>query len=238
MIFDNFSRARRFTILIGYTLTFIILGLSSSALGQEISVKPGINKSFQNPDVDAFLRRFEIESREVFHNRDAIVNAMELSNGMDVADIGAGTGFFSLLMAKKVGPEGIVYANDLAQNFLDHIEKAADEMGLQNVETVKGGEKSVNLPPNSIDLAYICDTYHHFEYPVFMVESIHEALRPGGRLVIVDFERVKGISQDWVLGHVRCGKGTVTDEVKDTGFEFVKEDPFMEEQYFIVFRKK
>ncbi len=99
-------------------------------------------------------------------------------------------------------------------------------------------ENTVNLPPESIDLAYICDTYHHFEYPFYMLESIHKALRPEGRLVIVDFERIKGISQTWILGHVRGGKGTVTDEVKDSGFDLVKEDPFMEEQYFLVFRKR
>ncbi len=238
MISDIFPRVNRFKIAIGLTLIPMMLGGWGSVWGQEKSLKPGINKSFQNPDVDAFIRRFEIESREVYHNRDAIVNAMDLSPGMDAADIGAGTGFFSLLMAEKTGPEGTIFAVDIAQKFLDHIDRSSSQAGLKNIKTVLGKERSVNLPHESIDLAYICDTYHHFEYPFSMLESIHNALRPGGRLVIVDFERVKGISETWVLGHVRVGKGTVTDEVKDSGFELVKEDPFMEEQYFLVFRKR
>ena len=238
MISGNFPRAKRIAVFIGIILIPLVFGGWGTAWSQEKSLKPGINKSFQNPDVDAFLLRFEIESREVYHNRDAIVKAMDLSPGMDAADIGAGTGFFSLLMAEKVGPEGTIFATDIAQNFLDHIDRTSSQAGFKNIKTVLGKEKSVNLPPESIDLAYICDTYHHFEYPFYMLDSIQKALRPGGRLVIVDFERVKGISETWVLGHVRSGKGTVTDEVKDSGFELVKEDPFMEEQYFLVFRKR
>ncbi len=238
MIPHKLSRASRFKIFTGLTLLLALLGSSIFVVGQEKSLKPGINKNFQNPDPDKYIERFEIESREVYHNREAIVEAMSLSEGMDVADIGAGTGFFSRMIANKVGPDGSVFAGDIAKNFLAHIEQTARDEGINNITTVLGGEKSTNLAPNSIDLAYICDTYHHFEYPVFMLESIHGALRPGGRLIIVDFERVEGTTKEWILGHVRCGKGTVTDEVKDAGFDLLKEVSFMEEQYYLIFQKK
>ena len=193
MIPDKNSRASRFKAFTGITLAIILLGSSTLGLGQEKSLRPGINESYQNPDVEKFIQRFEIESREIYHNREAIIDAMGLSKGMDAADIGAGTGFFSLMMAQRVGPEGSVYANDIAENFLDHINKTSKEAGLKNIKTVLGEDKSTNIPPNSIDLAFICDTYHHFEYPVYMLESLREALRPGGKLVIVDFKRVQGI---------------------------------------------
>jgi predicted methyltransferase len=74
------------------------------------------------------------------------------------------------------------------------------------------------LPPASVDLVFICDTYHHFEYPQKTMASIHRALRPGGRLIVVDFERIPGRSSGWTLQHVRAGRETVLEELKTAGF--------------------
>ena len=214
------------------------LSASVDAAAQEESVAPGINDSFENPDPDRYVERFEGESRTIYRYREAIVAALGLEPGMDVADVGAGTGFFSRMMAAKVGPGGKVYAVDIAKNFLDHIEKTSREAGLSNIETVLCDQKSTRLAPESVDLIFICDTYHHFEFPMQTLVSIHQALRPGGTLVIIDFERVVGVSVEFAISHVRCGKGTVTDEVKDAGFDFIGEIPMMEDQYFIKFRKR
>ncbi len=143
------------------------------------------------------------------------------------------------MISYNVLPGGIVYAVDIAENFVAHIDQLAQREEITNIEAKVCSERSVDLPVNSIDLAFICDTYHHFEYPFDTMASIHAALRPGGRVVVVDFERVRGISSDWVLNHVRCGKGTVTDEVKDSGFDFVEEiDLGMDGQYVLVFEKR
>lgn len=214
------------------------LSASVDAAAQEESVAPGINDSFQNPDPQRYVERFEGESRTIYRYREAIVAALGLEPGMDVADVGAGTGFFSRLIAAWVGPGGKVYAVDIAKNFLDHIEKTSREAGLSNIETVLCDQKSTRLAPESVDLIFICDTYHHFEFPMQTLVSIHQALRPGGTLVIIDFERVVGVSPPFAISHVRCGKGTVTDEVKDAGFDFIGEIPMMEEQYFIKFKKR
>lgn len=212
---------------------------TSPAYGQEESVKPGINSRFTDDlNVGVFLTMFETESRAIYKHRNELVAAMALKPGMDVADIGAGTGFFSAMMAKGVGPKGKVYAVDIAKNFLVHIDETAKAEGIKNIKTVHCDERSTGLKKNSIDLAYICDVYHHFEFPYATMESLHAAMRPGGVLYIVDFERVKGISKEWTMGHVRCGKGTVTDEVKDAGFELVEEISMMEEQYILKFKKR
>jgi ubiquinone/menaquinone biosynthesis C-methylase UbiE len=205
---------------------------------QEQSVHPGINDHFQDPDVDRYVKMFEGESRAIYHHRAEILDALALEPGQDVADIGAGTGFFSMMFADKVGPKGTVYAVDIAKNFIDHIKENAKEYGHKNVKTVLCTERDTKLKKKSIDVAFICDTYHHFEYPFDTMASIHDAMRDGGKLMIVDFERVKGVQSDWTMNHVRCGKGTVTDEVKDAGFDFVEEVPIMEDQYVIVFRKR
>ena len=205
--------------------------------GQEKSVRPGINKPFENPDVKEFVGKFEGESREIFAQRKEIVAACKLKPGMAVADIGAGTGLFTRLFAKEVGPKGKVYAVDIAPKFIEHIEKTCKEAGLKNVVGVVCTADSVKLPAKSVDLAFICDTYHHFEFPLKTMASIHEALRPGGQLIVIDFHRVKGKSSEWVLGHVRAGQKVVTKEIVSAGFKQVGEEKFLKENYFLRFEK-
>lgn len=220
-------------------LAFIpLLALAVPADAQEKSVRPGVNKSFEDAEVEKFIDRFERNGREIYDRRFDILDALELKPGMSVADIGAGTGFFARMFAEKVGEKGSVYAVEIEQNFLDHIDESAEKAGIENIVTVLGEPRTPKLEPNSVDVVFICDTYHHFEYPFDMLQVIHAALREGGRLVIVDFERIKGVTSDFSIGHVRCGKGTVTDEVKDSGFTFEREYPFMKEQYLITFRKR
>lgn len=216
---------------------FVLTGASGFA--QEVSVKPGINDNFQNPDVERYVNMFEGESRTIFKTRNEIVETMGIEEGMDVADIGAGTGFFSRMMSYQVGKKGTVFAVDIAENFVAHIDNMADEEGIKNIRAKVCTERSVELKKNSIDLAFICDVYHHFEYPYDSMASIHKALRPGGRVMIVDFERVVGVSSEWTLGHIRCGKGTVTDEMADSGFDFVEEvDLGMGDQWARIYRKR
>src|SRR5688572_20569204 len=149
--------------LLPVIVPFVVLA-AASAFAQEASVNPGINDSYKAPDPAEFVKRFETESREVFSNRQRIVEAAKVKPGARVADIGAGTGLFTRLFAKAVGTEGRVYAVDIAESFLRHIEKTAKEQNITNVEPVLATADSANLPADSVDLAFICDTYHHFEF--------------------------------------------------------------------------
>jgi uncharacterized protein (TIGR03067 family) len=217
-----------------------LLAIVSSILqapAQEKSVRPGINQPFENPDVKEFIGKFEGESREVFTQRKQIVAACGIKAGMAVADIGAGTGLFTRLFAQQVGPQGQVYAVDIAPKFIEHTGKTCREAGIKNVVGVVCTADSVKLPPNSIDLAFICDTYHHFEFPSRTMASIHEALRPGGRLVLIDFHRIEGKSSEWVLNHVRVGQEIVTREIVSSGFKKVGEEQILKENYFVRFEK-
>jgi ubiquinone/menaquinone biosynthesis C-methylase UbiE len=172
---------RRF--LVPWTLLF--LTILSTAGAQEKSVKPRINDPFKNPDVEKFQKTFEGESQEVFVQREKIVAACEVKPGMVVADIGAGTGLHTRLFARVVENEGQVYAVDIAAKFLEHIRKTSREAGLKNVTAVLCNKDSVDLPPSSVDVAFVCDTYHHFEYPQKTLASLRRALKPGGKLVVV-----------------------------------------------------
>ncbi len=208
---------------------------------QKKSVKPGINDSFTDPelDVDQFVKRFEVESREVYLNRNEIVAAAGIEPGDRVADVGAGTGLFTRLFADRVGDAGWVFAVDIAPRFIEHITREAHQADQRNITGVLCSEDSVNLPPNSVDVVFICDTYHHFEYPQSTMASIHRALKDDGHLVVIDFDRIEGKSRPWLIGHVRAGKEVFRAEIQDAGFQLVEEKPMkgFEENYFLKFSK-
>ena len=211
------------------------------AMAGEKSVKPGINQRFIDPelDVDAFVKRFEIESREVYVARQTILAACGIEQGDVVADVGAGTGLFTRLFSAAVGEMGWVYAVDIAPRFIEHINQEAGKQKLENITGVLCAENSINLPPNSVDTVFVCDTYHHFEYPKSTLASIHRALKDGGRLIVIDFERIPGKSREWLIGHVRAGKEVFRAEVMDAGFTLVDEPKIegFKENYFLKFRK-
>jgi ubiquinone/menaquinone biosynthesis C-methylase UbiE len=110
----------------GSLLVLILLSLAHSVPAQEKSVCPGINQDYENPNVKKYVGKFEVESREVYAQRKEIVAACNLKPGMSVADIGAGTGLFTRMFAKKVGPKGKVYAVDITSKFVEPIRRAAD----------------------------------------------------------------------------------------------------------------
>ena len=112
-------------------------------------------------------------------------------------------------------------------------------MKLPQLHPVQCTETSTELEPNSVDAAFICDTYHHFEHPAKTLESLHRALRPGGQLIVVDFDRIPGKTRDWLLNHVRAGKEVFRDEIVSAGFRFVREESadFLEENYILRFEK-
>lgn len=217
------------------------LCVATLLLAQEQSVKPGINDKFLDPrlNVTEWEQKFETESREIFHLRDQIVQAVGMKPGMSIADIGAGTGLFTLPFSDAVGESGKVFAVEIAKNFLAHIKARAAKAKAANVEAILCTDKSVELPEASIDVAFICDVYHHFEYPQASLASLHKALKPGGEIVLIDFKRIPGVSSDFVMGHVRAGQEVFEAEIAAAGFEKTGEvKDLMKENYLVRFRKK
>ena len=222
-------------------VVLLVLCAMPRVLAQDSVVPQGINDRFKDPalNVDEWLGRFEVESREVYAARKQILEVCSLKSGERVADVGAGTGFYSQLFAGAVGEAGWVYSVDIAAPFLKHIAARASENQIDNLTTVLCSDTSIRLPPESVDLVFICDTYHHFEFPAKTLASIHRALKPGGRLVLIDFERIPGVSREWTLGHVRAGKEVFRQEVIDAGLDFVGESNLegLKENYLLQFTK-
>lgn len=224
-----------------FVIAMSVWGQDQNEAKKEESVKPGINDRFlaNEMDIDEWLGRFEIESREVFSAREQVLKACNLKPGHRVADVGAGTGFYSRLFSNAVGKEGWVYSVDIAAPFLKHIHAKASKAKIDNLTCVLCSERSIGLPPNSVDLVFICDTYHHFEYPKSTLASIHRALKPGGTLVVIDFEKIKGKSREFIMGHVRDGKQVFREEISEAGFRFEREItlPEFKENYLLRFKK-
>ena len=209
---DVFSLIRKAFFL---SLAFLFV-LDISAWVQDESLSPGINERFkQQPDLS--IKQFDFTNRDPKQQQE-ILDACDLKPGMDVADIGAGSGVHARLFAEKVLPAGKVYAVDIIKEFLDHIETTCREKNIANVLCVLGSATSCNLKPSSVDVVFSCDTYHHFEYPFKMIASIREALRPNGTFVIIDFKDKSS--------HVRADSKTVIEEITKSGFRLIDSRDF------------
>jgi predicted methyltransferase len=239
--------------VIGRTATALVTAASLVALtaalssaqttGQSVSPKsktdPKINDAFKKPDVKAYVKKFESEEREPYARRHEIVAALELKPGMIVADIGAGTGLFTRLMAEKVGTSGKVYAVDIAPEFLAHIAADAKKNKRPQVVTVRGSQDTTNLPRASVDVAFMSDVYHHLERPESVLASLRDAIKPGGKLVVVEFDRVEGKSAPFVLKHVRAGRNIFIKEIESAGFKRIPapKAPVLKENFFVAFER-
>ena len=224
---------RSMTVLLLTVFGTCLLQSTVAAQGAD----PAINRPYQNADYDRWVSLFERPGREVYDRREAIVEAVRPKQGMVIADIGAGTGLFTRLFATRVGQQGRVIAVDISAEFIDNILRTSRQQGLDNVRGLVGGQRSTGLPPLAIDLAFICDTYHHFEHPQAMLTSIRQALRPGGELVIIDFKLSPGSSGAWVEGHVRADRESVIGEVEQAGFRLTEAPDLLHDNYFLRFVK-
>ena len=134
----------------------------------------------------AWLERPERESEEA---PSRAVEALELAPGMVVADIGAGSGYYTVRMASKVGPTGKVFATDIQVGMLSLLMRRVNSEGINNVVPVQGAVDDPRLAPASIDLALMVDVYHELAAPQVFVRKLREALKPDGRLVLVEFRK-------------------------------------------------
>ncbi len=154
-------------------------GIGKFYLGREIAHVMGYPAA-------NWLERPEREKEEQLTT---LVKSLDLKPGMVVADIGAGSGRISAMISPIVGPKGKVLAVDIQDEMLSLIRNKSKQQNLTNIETVLSTEKSPKLQPNSVDLAFMVDVYHEFSYPYEMTLELSKALKPGGRLVFVEYRK-------------------------------------------------
>jgi len=199
-------------------------GTGKFYMGREISKVMGHRGA-------AWLERPE---RAEVEEPDRVVDSLGLAPDDVVADIGAGTGYFTFRIAEQV-PEGGVYAVDIQPEMLDILMERAWEQGFENVEPVRGDVDDPNLPAESVDLALIVDAYHEFSHPREMMEGLLGALRPGGRVVLLEY-RAEDPSIPIKPLH-KMTEAQVRRELEAAGLRHVETKDFLPRQHFLVFEK-
>lgn len=164
---------------------------------------------------------------------------MGLKPGMTVADVGTGVGFMLPFLSKRVGDSGRVIAEDITDDFLGMARQTAEHQNLQNVTFVKGTETDPNLPEGQMDQVLVLDAYHHFDYPQKMLASIYKALKPDGRLVIVEYyKRPNAMPNGRAMTHIRLDMPDVIKEVEANRFHLIEEkERIRDVQYMLLLEK-
>ena len=164
------------------------------------------------------------------------IDALQLKPGMVVADIGAGSGYYTSRMARRVGPDGRVYATDIQQGMIDLLDRRIRSEGLANVTSVLGGMDDPKLPANSIDLAIMVDVYHELQEPQVFLQRLKPAFRPGGRLVLLEFR--KEDPKVPILEVHKMSVAEVKQELEAEGFVLDRVIDVLPWQHIIVLRVK
>jgi ubiquinone/menaquinone biosynthesis C-methylase UbiE len=164
-----------------------------------------------------------------------MLDALQLKPGMVVADVGAGVGYHSLMMAQRVGPKGLVYATDVQPQMLRMLRTRANTARVRNIKTVLCTQEETGLPPGQVDLVLMVDVYHEVSDPEATLKGLFAALKPGGRLVLVEF-RAEDPEVPIKPEH-KMTVAQVRKEIEPKGFVFAEILDFLPWQHILIFQK-
>lgn len=199
-------------------------GIGKFYMGREISHVMGHQGA-------AWLERADRQREE---RTDLVIRYLPVKNDSVVADIGAGTGYFSFPVAARI-PNGRVYAVDIQQEMLDIIRSRRELEGAANVEPILGTVTGLNIADETVDLAFVVDAYHEFSHPFEMGQSIFSVLKPGGRFVLIEY-RAEDPGVPIKKLH-KMSQKQVNREMAALGFVWERTERFLPQQHFMVFRK-
>ncbi|MHC4307508.1 MAG: class I SAM-dependent methyltransferase [Planctomycetota bacterium] len=180
---------------------------------------------------------FLLEEPRDWQNTEEIMERLHLEAGAIVADIGAGSGYFTIPLATKVGEEGLVFAEDVQIEMINYISKKVETLGLKNVRVIFGKTEDPSLLDNFFNLVFLANTYHELEKPYMLLENIRKDLRYYGRLAIIDWDPAKKAPFGPQIED-KIPEDTVIKELERTGFELIEKHNFMPYHYFLIFKKK
>jgi predicted methyltransferase len=179
------------------------------------------------------LGLLEGPDRDDWQQPDRVMDALGIADGARVADLGAGGGWFTVRLAHRVGPNGVVYAQDIQTQMLESIKRRVAREGLANVETVLGTPADPHLPTN-LAAVLIVDVYPQMSEPVATLRQIRVSLAPGGRLGIIDFKTDGAGGPGPPLGN-RLDPDVIVRDAAEAGLRLIRRETFLRFQYLLVF---
>ncbi len=194
---------------------------------------PGTQMQHRHDDPRAYIASLEDPARDAYQKPDEVMKALALRPGEVVADIGAGSGYFTVRLARAVGESGRVYAVDISPDMVRHLNRRVRAEGLRNVVTVLSDPDDPLLPDASVDRFLIVDTWHHVEDRPAYLERMKRMLRPGGQVVHIDFQK-----RELPIGppmEMKIAREDLMRQMEDAGFRLSAEHAFLPYQYFLVF---
>ena len=204
-------------------------------------VAKNANREYLTPQARGrAAKEMDHPNRKLVEQSPRLVASLGIRPGEVVADIGTGVGYLLPYLAEAVGPHGRVIAEDIYEDFLSKAQEKIRANGWTNVITVRGTAKNPKLPFGGVDLALILDTYHHIDYPAEMLGHIRKALKPDGRLILVDFYRSRkhpGTTDKKLKEHIRADRDEVIREIQRNGFHLTRQFDHLPHEYVLIFRK-
>jgi predicted methyltransferase len=182
------------------------------------------------------LGLLEAPDRDLWQRPDQIMDAMGIADASVVADVGAGSGWFTIKLARRVGPRGVIYAQDVQPEMLNAITRRVQREGLLNVKPILGRGSDPRLPPRSLDAVLVVDAYHEIEDRITMLANIARSLKPQGRIGVVDF-KLDGTGPGPSLEE-RVSPDVVVKDAERAGLRLTRQEAFLPYQYFLIFGAK
>ncbi|HVO10401.1 MAG TPA: methyltransferase domain-containing protein [Vicinamibacteria bacterium] len=208
-----------------------VLSPAGVALPQAAAPAPEMHQ--RHADAQAYIASLEDPARDAWQEPEAVVKALRLREGETVADIGAGSGYFTLRLARAVGERGRVYAVDINPDMVRHLNRRLRDTGVRNVSTVLSDPADPLLPDASVDRVLIVDTWHHVEDQPAYLERLKRVLKPGGQVIHIDFQK-----RELPVGpplSMKIAREDLVRQMEAAGFRLASEHTFLPYQYFLVF---
>jgi arsenite methyltransferase len=178
----------------------------------------------------------EDPKRDAYQKPHEVIQALQLKEGEAIADIGAGSGYFTFRLARHVGEKGRVYAVDVSPDMIVHLNRRIRDLGISNVTTVLCSPDDPLLPDASIDRFFICDTWHHIAEHAQYLGLLKKMLKPGGQIVMIDYK--KEPTPGGPPPEMRISRDELVAEMEQNGFRLASEQKFLPYQYFLTFTAK
>jgi ubiquinone/menaquinone biosynthesis C-methylase UbiE len=213
------------------SVLFLVLGLAAPAFSQTAAVPPSMEH--RHHDSAAYIAFLDDPARDAYQKPDEVLKALALREGETVADIGSGSGYFTVRFARAVGATGRVYAVDISPDMIRHLNHRLRDENIRNVVPILSDPDDPLLPDASVDRFVVVDTWHHIDDRAKYLALMRRMLKPGGQVVHIDFQK-RDLPFGPPLG-MKIAREDLIKEMEQAGFALTAEHTFLPYQYFLVF---